>query len=128
MIDNRLLRRLLCISTLLVGAAAGACALLGAGFFALGLLLGLLLGSIPIASWAWIATRGMASKRNRILAVVMVVAKLGVYSGLLYLLVTRELASPVGTMVGITAVVAVLSIGSLVWGGGSAAPVAKGAA
>lgn len=128
MIDNRLLRKLLALSTLLLGAAAGACALAGRGAFALGLMLGLLLGSIPIASWAWIASRGMASKRNRILAVVLVVGKLGLYSGLLYLLVTREVASPVATMIGITGVVAVLAIGSLVWGGGSAAPVAKGAA
>ena len=128
MIDNRLLRRLLGVSALLLGAAAAACVLMGQGAFALGLMLGLVLGAIPIASWAWIATRAMATRRNRILAVILVIAKLGVYSGLLYLLVTREVASPVATMIGITGVVAVLSIGSLVWGGGSAAPVAKGAA
>ena len=128
MIDNRLLRRLLGVSVVLLGTAAGVCALFGLGAFALGLMLGLLLGAIPIASWAWIASRGMASRRNRILAVVLVGGKLGIYSGLLYLLVAREVASPVATMIGITGVVAVLAIGSLAWGGGSAAPLAKGAA
>ena len=128
MIDNRLLARLLATAALLLILAAGACFPLGHVSFGLGLLLGLLLGSIPIASWAWIASRGMASRRNRALAVLLVVAKLGIYCGLLYLLVTREVASPVATMVGITAVVAVLVIGSLVWGGRGAAPVAKGAA
>jgi hypothetical protein len=128
MIDNRLLRKLLALSAALLGVAAGACALLGHVKFGLGLVLGLVLGAVPAASWAWIASRGMASRRNRILAAVTVVGKLALYSGLLYLLVAREWASPVATMVGITAVVAVLTIGSLAWGGPGAAPVAKGAA
>ncbi|HYF00473.1 MAG TPA: hypothetical protein VEJ18_16255, partial [Planctomycetota bacterium] len=71
MIDNRLLARLLATAALLLILAAGTCAALGETFFAWGLLLGLVLGSIPIASWAWIASRGMASRRNRILAVVL---------------------------------------------------------
>lgn len=128
MIDNRLLARLLATAALLLILAAGVCFALGHVPFALGLLLGLLLGSIPVASWAWIVTRGMASRGNRILAILLVFVKLGVYAGLLYLLVTREVASPVATLVGITAVVAVLTIGSLVRGGRGAAPVAKGAA
>lgn len=113
MIDARHLRRLLGGSGLLLSLAALAALALGSPSWAAGLLLGYVLGAVPFASWAWIAARGMASGRNRALAALLMLGKFGLYAGLLYLLVTRELASPVGVMIGITAVVGVMSVGSL---------------
>jgi hypothetical protein len=81
--------------------------------FAGGLLIGLFLGAFPAASWTWIASRGLASRRNRILAAVLVVGKLFLYSGLLYLVVAQKVVDPLAVFVGITGVVAILSIGSL---------------
>ena len=113
MIDARHLRRLLLISAVLLSAAAIGSAAIGRVAFAGGLLVGLVLGALPAASWAWIAARGLASKRNRILAGVLVCGKLFFYSGLLFLVVSRPLVDPVAVFVGVTAVVAVLTIGSL---------------
>lgn len=113
MIDARHLRRLLLISVALLSAAALAVAALGRLPFAGGLLTGLFLGAFPAASWAWIAARGLASRRNRILAAVLVVGKLAVYAGLLYLVVTQKVVDPVAVFVGITGVVGVLTVGSL---------------
>jgi hypothetical protein len=113
MIDARHLRRLLLISCALLSAAAVVVAALGRLPFAGGLLTGLFLGAFPAASWTWIASRGLASRRNRILAAVLVVGKLGLYSGLLYLVVSQKVVDPVAVFVGITGVVAVLTVGSL---------------
>ena len=113
MIDARHLRRLLLISAALLSAAALAFAALGRLPFAAGLIVGFVLGALPAASWAWIAARGFATKRNRILAGVLMVGKLFFYSGVLFLVVTRPVVDPVAVFVGITGVVAVLSLGSL---------------
>ena len=113
MIDARHLRRLLLISCALLSAAAVVVAALGHLPFAGGLLTGLFLGAFPAASWTWIASRGFESKRNRILAAVLVVGKLALYSGLLYLVVTQKVVDPIAVFVGITGVVAVLTVGSL---------------
>ena len=113
MIDARHLRRLLLISAALLSAAAVAVAAFGRLPFAGGLLVGLVLGGLPAASWAWIAVRGMESRRNRVLAAVLMLGKLFFYSGVLFLVVTRPVVDPVAVFVGITAVVAVLSVGTL---------------
>ena len=113
MIDARHLRRLLLISAALLSAAALAVAALGRLPFAGGLLTGLFLGAFPAASWTWIASRGLASKRNRILAAVLVGGKLFLYSALLYLVVSQKVVDPIAVFVGITGVVAVLTVGSL---------------
>ena len=114
MIDARHLRRLLLISVALLSAAAVVVAALGYLPFAGGLLTGLFLGAFPAASWAWIASRSLASRRNRILAALLVVGKLALYSGLLYVVVAWKAVEPVAVFVGITGVVAVLTVGSLV--------------
>ena len=113
MIDARHLRRLLLISAALLSAAAVAVAAFGRLPFAGGLLVGLVLGALPAASWAWIAARGVSSKRNRVLAAVLMLGKLIFYSGVLFLVVTRPVVDPVAVFVGITAVVAVLALGTL---------------
>lgn len=114
MIDARHLRRLILIAAILLSAAAVVSAALGRLPFAAGLLVGLVLGSLPAISWAWIAARGFASRRNKILAALMMVGKLGFYSGALYLVVTKPVVEPVAVFVGITAVVGVLSVGALI--------------
>lgn len=117
MIDRTRLRRLLLIAVVLFLISAGAAfairqslALIG------GLFLGFLLGAAPFASWAWILSRGLWSRRLVLLTVVLLAAKLGVYGVLLYLFVTREIVNPVGVVVGITEVVAVMTIGMLLPG------------
>ncbi len=122
MINGALLRRLLFVSGLLLLLSSGAA--LGVGrspALAGGLALGFGLGMAPFASWAWIASRGLATHRNRIIAALLVLTKLGFYSGALYLLVTREAVNPVGVLGGLTAVVLVMSVGALV-GGADAHP------
>ena len=120
MIDSRLLRKLLTLSGVLLSLAAVVAAALGNLPFAGGLLLGLLLGALPVLSWSWLAARGLQSRRNRTLAVVLTVAKLALYPALLFVLVTRPVVNPVAVFAGITGVVAVLSIGALL--GPGAAP------
>jgi hypothetical protein len=113
MIDSASLRRLLLLAAVLFLVASGVALVAGSAPLAGGLLLGFILGAAPFASWAWIAARGLKSTRARALAVVLLVAKLGLYAGALYLFVTRNLVRPVGVMVGITGVVVVVSIGAL---------------
>lgn len=113
MIDARHLRRLLLISAALLSAAAVVAAALGQLPFAGGLLVGLVLGALPVASWAWIISRGLQSKRNRILAAALVVGKLAFYGAVLFFVVTRPLVAPVAVFTGITTVVAVLCLGAL---------------
>ena len=115
MIDSRVLRRLLTASAVLLALAAGLSFALGQAAFAGGLLLGLVLGVLPIASWAWLVSRGLQKRRTQILAVVLAVAKLAAYPALLYALVLKPVVSGVGVFAGITGVVAVLSLGSLLF-------------
>lgn len=117
MMDARLLKRLLAVSAVLTAVAAAFCIALGFRAVAGGLAVGWVLGAVPPASWAWIASRGFASKRNRILAAVLVLGKLFFYSAVLFLVVTRPLVDPVAVFAGVTGVVAVLTIGSLLQGG-----------
>lgn len=114
MIDARLLKKLLGGAGILHVLAAGAALALGRTDVSLGLVLGYVLGALPFASWAWIAFRGFDTARARAIAVALLAGKLAVYSGLLYALVTREVANPVAVMIGITAVVGILCIGSLI--------------
>ena len=120
MIDSRLLRKLLTLSGALCAAAAALCAALSQWAFAGGLLLGFVLGALPAVSWAWIATKGLASKRGRAWAVVISVVKLLFYPAILYALVTRPVVSAVAVFGGITGVVAVLTVGSLLGAGRAA--------
>jgi hypothetical protein len=113
MMDGRLFKRLLGGAGALHVGAAAAAFLLGKTDIALGLLLGFVLGAIPFASWAWIAQRGLSTARNQVLVVLLLAGKLAVYSGLLYLLVTKEIANPFAVMIGITAVVGILCVGYL---------------
>ena len=114
MIDSRHLKRLLLGAAVLLLVSAGLSVPLGAPVsFAGGLVLGFFLGAVPFLSWSWIIARAVASTRGRVLAVVLLAGKLALYSGALYLGVTRELVSPVGVMVGMTAVAFVLVLGSL---------------
>jgi len=122
MINGTLLRRLLSLSGALLVLACGAALAVGRSpALAGGLALGFGLGAAPFASWAWIASRGLATRRNRIIAALIVLAKLGVYSGALYLLVTREVVNPVGVLGGLTGVVLVVCVGALL-GGASTRP------
>lgn len=103
MIDGARIRKSLIAAALFSVAAAGASLLLGLpGPFAGGLLLGAVLGAVPFASWTWIVARGFATGRARALVVVLLAGKLALYGGVLFLLVTRPVVSPVGVMIGIT--------------------------
>jgi hypothetical protein len=115
MIDTPLLRRLLLLAGALLAVSAGAALTVGRSpALAGGLALGFVLGAVPFASWAWIASRGLATRRNRVIAAVLVLSKLGLYSGGLYLMVTREVVNPVGVLAGLTGAVLVVSVGVLV--------------
>ena len=114
MIDSAHLKRLLLGTAVLLVLSAGAT--LAAGLppsFAGGLAVGFLLGAAPFASWTWVVSRALGTQRGRILAVVLLVAKLGLYAGALYLSVTRQVVSPVGVLVGLTGVTLILTLGSL---------------
>jgi hypothetical protein len=113
MMDGRLLKRLLGGAGVLHVLAGAVAVLLGRIDVALGLLLGCVLGAVPFASWAWIAYRGLSTTRNKVLVVLLLGGKMALYSGLLYLLVTREIANPVAVMIGITAVVGIFCVGTL---------------
>ena len=117
MIDSAQLKRLLLVAVALLLVSAGASVALGAPLsFAGGLALGYVLGATPVASWSWIVQRALATKRGRILAVVLLLVKMAFYAGALYLCVTRNLVDPVGVLVGMLAVAAVIVIGVL-WKG-----------
>jgi hypothetical protein len=114
MIDSRHLKRLLLGAAVLLLVSAGLAVALGATVsFAGGLVLGFLLGAIPFLSWSWIVARALGSRRGRVLAVVILALKLALYSGALYLGVTRGLVSPVGVMIGMTVAAFTLVLGSL---------------
>ncbi len=115
MIDRVLVGRLLGLSGILVFlGAAGVLAFARSLPFAGGLVLGYVLGAIPFASWTWIAGRGLSGRSSRLLTVLLLGVKLALYAGVLFVFVTRRLVNPVGVLVGITVVVAVLPLGSLV--------------
>src|SRR5881394_2503328 len=114
MIDAAQLKRLLLLAALLLLVSAGASVALGAPLsVAGGLALGYALGAAPVASWAWIVHRALASRRGKVLAVLLLMLKLAFYSGALYLGVTRELVSPVGVFAGMLGVLLVLIVGVL---------------
>ena len=114
MIDGAQLKRSLLIAALLLLVCAGAAVALGAPLsFAGGLALGYVLGAAPVASWAWIVQRALASRAGRILAALLVIAKMGFYAGALYFGVTRELVSPIGVFAGMMGVLLVLIVGAL---------------
>jgi len=114
MIDGRHLKRLLLVAAVLLLVSAGLAIALGAPLsFAGGLVLGFLLGAVPFLSWSWIVSRALGSKRGRVLTVVILALKLALYSGALYLGVTRKLVSPVGVMIGMTGAAFILVLGSL---------------
>ena len=114
MIDRTRLRRLLLIAVVLFLLSAGAAfAFTQSLAFPGGLLLGFLLGIAPFASWSWILSRALATRTGQILTVVLLVAKIGIYGGLLYVFVTRDLVNPVGVLIGLTGVVGVMTIGML---------------
>jgi len=114
MIDGAQLKRLLLVAAALLLLAAAASLAAGAGLgFAAGLALGYVLGATPVATWAWIVHRALASKRGKILAVVLLLVKMAFYAGALYLGVTRELVSPVGVFAGMLGVLLVLIVGVL---------------
>jgi hypothetical protein len=117
MIDSAQLKRSLLLAALLLLVSAGAAVAFGAPLsLAGGLALGYVLGAAPIASWSWIVHRALASRRGRVLAVVLLLVKMALYAGALYVCVTRNLVSPVGVFVGMTAVAFVLVLGAL-WKG-----------
>jgi hypothetical protein len=117
MIDSAQLKRLLLGAAALLLVSAAASVALGAPLaFGGGIALGYVLGATPVASWSWIVQRALATKRGRILAVVLLLVKMAFYAGALYLGVTRKLVDPVGVLVGMLAVAAVLVVGVL-WKG-----------
>ncbi len=120
MIDSGRIRGSLLVAALFSVAGGAAALLLGQPWpVAAGLLLGAALGAVPVASWAWIAARGFATRRARALAAAILAGKLGLYGGVLFLLVTRPVVNPVAVMIGITIVSFVVVAGAL------AAPAAK---
>jgi len=114
MIDSRHLKRLLLGAAVLLLVSAGVTLAAGVPVsFAGGLALGYVLGAAPFASWSWIVSRAIGSRRGRILAVVLLAVKLAFYAGALYLGITRALVSPVGVMIGMTTVALALVLGTL---------------
>ena len=121
MIDSAHLKRLLLGAALLFAAASAISLAVGAPLaVAGGLLLGYALGAAPFLSWAWIASRAVAGKRSRVLAIVLLALKLPIYGGALYLGVTRQVVNPVAVMIGITGVSLFLIAALLLRGDASA--------
>lgn len=114
MIDSRHLKRLLLGAAVLLLVSAGVTLAAGVPVsFAGGLALGYILGAAPFASWSWIVSRAVGSKRGKILAVVLLVVKMAFYAGALYLGISRAMVSPIGVMIGMTSVALALVLGSL---------------
>jgi hypothetical protein len=125
MIDSARIRRSLLAGALFSVLGATGTLLLGQAWtVAGGLLLGAALGAVPFASWSWIASRGFATRRARALAVALLAGKLGLYGGVLFLLVTRPVMNAVAVMAGITLVSFTVVAAALV----PAAPKAREAA
>jgi hypothetical protein len=118
MIDSARVRRLLTLAAALFSLAVPA-GLLHSTALAGGLLLGFALGAAPFASWAWILSRAMRSRRARLLAAVLVILKLALYAGAMALFVRH--AHPVGILAGLGGVLAIVLAGSLVRPAGEAA-------
>lgn len=113
MIDSGHLKRLLLIAAALLLASAGASLAFGAGSaFAGGLGVGGFLGALPFASWTWIVSKAMGSRRGRWLALLLLAGKLAIYSGVLYLSMMRLRLSPPGVLAGMMLVTFVLVCGS----------------
>ena len=106
--------RLLGIATLLGVVGAGAALAMGNVAWAGGILLGAFLGVTPFASWAWITLRGLETRRNQVIAAILVLSKLAVYSGALYLLVTGEHVFPVAVFSSMTAAITLILLGMLI--------------
>lgn len=113
MIDNALLKRLLIVAAALLTVSAAATLAFGLPpSFAGGMALGFLLGAVPVASWAWVGPR-LLMGRSRGLALVLLASKLGFYAAALYICVYKQLVNPVGILIGMTGVGAVLLTGIL---------------
>ena len=106
MISRNLLRNVgFALMGLFILSSAAALAVWKSPALVGGLALGFTLGAFPFASWAWVVTRGLASSRSRAMAVILLVVKMALYAGGLYLCVTHSLVDPIGVMVGVTEVV-----------------------
>ncbi len=117
MIHGPLLGRLLLLSGAMLAVSAGATLASGIDHsLAWGLAMGFALGAAPFASWTWIVSRGLSTRRRRIAAVLLVLAKLGAYSGALYLLVGRGVVNAACVLAGMTAVVLTICVGAAVTG------------
>lgn len=104
----------LLVSLLLLLASAGvALGVWGDARFACGLALGFVLGLVPFVTWAWILRHGLETRRGRVLALLLVFVKLALYAGALYLFISGNWANPIGVFAGITGVVAVFCVGTL---------------
>src|SRR5881394_3591099 len=112
MIDSRHLKRLLLGAAVLLLVSAGVTLAAGVPVsFAGGLALGYILGAAPFASWSWIVSRAVGSRRGKILAVVLLAVKMAFYAGALG--ISRAMVSPIGVMIGMTSVALALVLGSL---------------
>ena len=125
MIDGVYLKRLLLATAALLIISGGAALAMGASVaFLGGLALGYGMGALPFASWTWILSRALGSRRGRMLSLLLLAGKLALYSAALYVGVIRLKADPVGILIGMTAVVFALVGGSL-WRPASAAKEAS---
>jgi hypothetical protein len=115
MIDRTTLTRLVLVAAVvLIGAGAASVAVWRSLAVAGGLATGFALGLFPFLSWAWIAKTGFATVSRRVAVVFLLLAKLSLYSGVLYVLVTRHLVHPAGVMAGIAVVAFTFCIGLLI--------------
>lgn len=106
--------RLLGIAALLSVLSAGSVFPVGGGAWTGGILLGAFLGAGPFASWAWVVTRGLESRRNKIIAAVIVASKFGVYTVAILFLVRNGLVSTLAVTAGMTGTLAILLVGMLI--------------
>lgn len=108
MIDRTLVVKLSLAAALFVLAGAIVAAAAHSVSLGGGIALGAALGAAPFLSWAWI----LKASRNRALAALLLVAKISIYSGALYLGVTRGFVAPFGVFLGITGVLVVVFAGA----------------
>lgn len=113
MINRAMLLRLSIIAAVVCVVATGAALALSGSAMAGGVVLGGLLGAIPFLSWTYIAGAMEGSNRRKALAVLLLLGKMLLYSGALYVFVARPIVNPVGVMVGIFVVVFTFITGSL---------------
>ena len=106
--------RLLGVATLLSVVGAGAALAMGNIAWAGGFLLGAFLGLTPFASWAWIMTRGLETRRNKAIAVLILLSKLGVYGLAITILVRGGLVSIAGVTAGMTGAIGILLLGLII--------------